>query len=376
MSKDTIYFKRPQSDELPPDAKVLTLPNNTKKVQKMQVSKVIPLVDLVKSDLRLNQLKLLDLYLARINSKMPDERYVCISSRELAMLLHVKKVDAKYMRNLVEGEYDDKGKLIRPGLLGYPVRFDDPQEAHTEVLFSTAKYRKDSDGIYSLILGCSEEARKYIFFEGNIRYLRTKIFYTINLKSKYSYALYYFLLREGFRNKRPRTFMVPIDVLREELHAVEDTYKDFRRFNSLILKPATKEVNEKTDVRFDCNIVKRGKTAVAIQFAVACMLSWNRAVDYIEHDAPYEQGSAAVFAEDQAQQDWEKKLQRRGAVTEKSLIDHYGIEKNASCYDQDAIDKGIENIMAICEMQEDINKMRKKKLREYHALKDEVEMEK
>ena len=354
---------------------MLDFHEDEKKIRKMQISKTDVMANLVKSSLTLNQLKLLDIYLARINSRNPNERFVCISSGDLAKIFHTDHIDPTYMRELVEGKFDKKGKLLKQGLLGYPVHFDDPEEPHAEVLFSTARYRKDQDGIYCLTLGCSEEAKKYIFFEEHIHYLRTKIFFIINLKSRYSYALYYFILSHLY-NRRPGTFEVSVDELRTELHAVEDTYAEFKRFNNLVIKPAVKEVNEKTDIRVDYEVVKRGTKASGIRFRVTCVLTWDRALEYIENGVEYTPGAAAVFAEDQAQQDWEKKLQRRGAVTEKSLIDHYGIEKNASCYDQDAIDKGIENIMAICEMQEDINKMRKKKLREYHALKDEVEMEK
>ena len=356
---------------IPDGTTVLDFPGDEKKFRKMQVSKTDAIRNLVKSSLSLNQLKLLDLYLARINSHNPAERFVRISSGDLKKFFHTSHIDPAYMRALVEGEYDKKGKLVKQGLLGFPVHFDDAVEAHTEVLFSTARYRKDAYGVYCLTLGCSEEAKKYIFFEKGIHYLRTKLHFLINLKSRYSYALYYYILSHLY-NRRPRAFEVSIDDLRTELHAIEGTYKEFKRFHTLILKPAVKEVNEKTDVRVDYEVIKRGTRAVGIRFNVTCVLNWERAVDYLDSGIEYAPGQAELYVDDQAEQDWEDRC-IRGDVTLEEVKQHYGLPQNPSQFLQEEEDNFMAGLDIVRALEHDRKVIINRAQRRYHAQKDESE---
>ena len=367
--KDVFYL---DNEVIAPDEKVWDFHKETDKtIRKMEIQKTIPITNLIRSNLSLIQLKILDIYLARINSRDPQARFVCISSHDLARILRTDHVDPKTMRALVEGEYDDKRRLIRQGLLGYPIHFDDPEEPHTEVLFSTARYRKDEFGVYSLTLGCSEEAKKYIFYEKGIHYIRTKIFFAMNLRSRYSYALYFLILDKLF-SRIPKTFEISIDELRDRLQALDATYVEFKRFNALVLKPATKEVNEKTDVRFDYEVVKRGKKAVGIRFNVVSVLSWKRALDDIENGVPYSRGNAEFYSYDQDAQDWEMKC-LNGNVTREEVMERHNIPQNASSVLLSDVDEYMEEIRKANVLSYESKEIKKKAQRQYHAIKDELE---
>ena len=46
----------------------------------------------------------------------------------------------------------------------------------------------------------------------------------------------------------------------------EDTYKQFKRFNDLVLKRIQKELNKKTECKFQYEPIKKGRSVVAIRF--------------------------------------------------------------------------------------------------------------
>jgi hypothetical protein len=48
----------------------------------------------------------------------------------------------------------------------------------------------------------------------------------------------------------------------------EETYKEYKRFNDLILKKVQKEMHEKTECRFSYEPIKKGRSVVAIQFTL------------------------------------------------------------------------------------------------------------
>jgi len=81
--------------------------------------------------------------------------------------------------------------------------------------------------------------------------MKYQIFYLSilkSLKSKYSMSLYENCKRY---EKIETTGFIEIDEVKKILGAIKPTYKENRRFIQLLLKPAIKEVNEKTDIKVD-----------------------------------------------------------------------------------------------------------------------------
>ncbi len=65
---------------------------NLGSAEKLTVQKSMPLFSLWRSELTLSEFKILDTYLARINSHEPDRRIVEFSKGELEEKLGVKKI--------------------------------------------------------------------------------------------------------------------------------------------------------------------------------------------------------------------------------------------------------------------------------------------
>ncbi|HHH2006443.1 TPA: replication initiation protein, partial [Yersinia enterocolitica] len=82
-----------------------------------------------------------------------------------------------------------------------------------------------------------------------------------SLSSAYSIRIYELL--QQFRSTGDR--MIAIDDFRSML-GLEDKYPDFKILNRSLLKPAIKELNEKSDLSVTVDTVKQGRKVVALHF--------------------------------------------------------------------------------------------------------------
>ena len=220
---------------------------------KLTVQKSKPLFALWQSELTLAEFKILDTYLGRINSHDDEHRTVKFEKGELEELLGVKQLKPQVL--------DDRLKHL---MTTVRIPDEDSKRGFTRIsLFEKAHAEQDDYGVWEAELTCTESAKKYIFDVENITYLRYKLKNIINIKSRYTYIMFLYL----WENKYRGTWEVPLDKLKSLLNCEnEETYKQFKRFNDLILKKVQKEMHEATDIRYDYETVKRGRSVVAVRF--------------------------------------------------------------------------------------------------------------
>ena len=220
---------------------------------KLTVQKSKPLFALWQSELTLAEFKILDTYLGRINSHDDEHRTVKFEKGELEELLGVKQLKPQVL--------DDRLKHLMT-----TVRIPDEnnKKGFTRIsLFEKAHAEQDDYGVWEAELTCTESAKKYIFDVENITYLRYKLKNIINIKSRYTYIMFLYL----WENKYRGTWEIELDELKSMLNCEnEETYKQFKRFNDLILKKVQKEMHEVTDIRYDYETVKRGRSVIAVRF--------------------------------------------------------------------------------------------------------------
>lgn len=222
-------------------------------IDKLVVQKSKPLFALWRSDLTLAEFKILDTYLARIDSHNPDKRTVVFSKGELEEKLGVKKINQQQLDE-------------RLAHLMTTIKIEDNTSKRGFVriaLFEKAIAEQDECGLWQVQLECTRSAMKYVFNIDNIGYLRYKLRCITALKSRQAYILFMFLEQNRFRT--------PFEVELEELKTIlccekEETYKEFKRFNDLVLKRIQKELNEKTECKFRYEPIKKGRSVVAIRF--------------------------------------------------------------------------------------------------------------
>lgn len=222
-------------------------------VNELTVQKSKPLFALWQSELTLAEFKILDTYLGRINSHDDEHRTVKFQKGELEELLGLKQLKPQVL--------DERLKHLMTS-----VRLPDEASRNGFIrisLFEKAYAEQDEYGVWEVELTCTESAKRYIFNIEEIQYLRYKLKNIINIKSRYTYILFLYI----YENKYRGTWEISLKELKELLCCQnEKTYKQFKRFNDLILKKIYKEIHSATDIQYSYETVKKGRAVVAIRF--------------------------------------------------------------------------------------------------------------
>ncbi len=132
-------------------------------------------------------------------------------------------------------------------------------------LFEEASAEQDDYGLWQVKLECTQKAMKYFFNIENLGYLRYKLRCITCLTSRYTYIMFIYLESNRYR----KAWDVSIDELKQVLNCdKEETYKQFKRFNDLVLKKVHKEMLQKTECRYTYTPIKKGRSVVAVHFEV------------------------------------------------------------------------------------------------------------
>lgn len=277
----------PKRNKLPSIPDYIGCGGNT---ENLLIQKSNPLLCLSETGMTLPELKILDVYLSRINSHEPEKRCIRFEKGEFEKLLGntwMHKDDlVKRLKNLFQ--------VIEIADERYPKRIN------CVSLFEKASCEQDENGLWQVELMCTQSAMQYIFNIENLGYLKYRLKSVVNLTSRYSYVLYLFLESNCYR----RNIEIPLDNLKKMLNCTGESYEKFKVFNDRILKNCHKEINEKTDISYTYATIKKGRKVVAISFEVerkpkieTTIESTTMATELPEHKkttivAPSEQGEA------------------------------------------------------------------------------------
>ena len=84
------------------------------------------------------------------------------------------------------------------------------------------------------------------------------------MTSRYSYILYLYLESNRFRG----SWTIQLDDLKKMLCCMADTYSEYKRFSTMVLKKCQKEISKKTDIDFDYVALRRGRKVTGVQFII------------------------------------------------------------------------------------------------------------
>ena len=242
----------PRRKKLPP---VPDITNLGKDPETHVVQKSNPLMSLSETGLTLAEFKILDAYLARIDSHKPEERFVRLEKGEIEKYLGVSKINTPDLEKRIDNLFQT-----------VTIRDNHKARGFTKIaLFEKAVCYQDDDGLWQIDLGASASAMDYIFNVENIGYLRYRLRNVINLTSRYSYVLYLYLEQNRHMHL---SWEIRLDELKSLLRCTAETYSQYKRFNDLILKKCHKELNEKTECHFSYEPVKKGRKVAAIRFTL------------------------------------------------------------------------------------------------------------
>lgn len=220
----------------------------------LEVQKSNPLTALWRSDLTLAEFKILDTYLGRINSHDPDHCTVVFKKGELEKLLGVTKINIRDMKTRLKN-------------LGTPVMIEDHTDKKDRIkcipLFEEITAERGNAEAWQVRMTASRPAMKYFFNIENLGYIHYKLRCITEFQSRQAYIL--FVLLE--KNKNFGSVTIALDELKTVLSCEkEDSYKQYKRFNDLVLKRIQKEINEKTDCKFHYEPIRTGRKVSALRF--------------------------------------------------------------------------------------------------------------
>ncbi len=109
----------------------------------------------------------------------------------------------------------------------------------------------------------SDEIKPYLL-KLHKEFTQYKLSQITTLTSIYAIRLYEMLKKYETIGKR--TFF--IDDLKKKLNITDSEYKQFNDFKKRVLEIAKREINAKTDLKIDFNLIKTGRKFTAIQFVI------------------------------------------------------------------------------------------------------------
>ena len=218
---------------------------------KMLVQKSKPLFYLPYT---LAEYKILDAYLARINSHHPEGRTVIFPRGELERLLEVQRIPREELAKRLD-------------TLLTCIEIPDPSQPRgiTKVnVFEIAQAYPDETGQWQVSLKCTETAAKYIFNIESLGYLNYRLRNIASLTSRYSYLFYLYLRDNKFR----KSWTIQLDELKDLLQCNAPTYSQFKRFHDLVWKKVRTEICEKTDTPFAYELLKKGRSVTGMRITI------------------------------------------------------------------------------------------------------------
>lgn len=148
------------------------------------------------------------------------------------------------------------------------VKKNDDEKDDTEILLrfiEKAEVSKDNGTIKVVI---SDDMKPYLL-QLRKNYTSFELLYTLRFKRKASPRLYEILKSRHYDKLKPYLYEITVEQLRELLDADDKgTYKEYRYFNKMVIKPAVKEINEQTDITVTYTPKRNGKNIESLIFTI------------------------------------------------------------------------------------------------------------
>lgn len=228
--------------------------------KRLVVQKTRYIIDMCRK-LTLSESKLVDCYLAKINSRDPNSKEVELSMRELEDLWNVSELKPSEVRKHIENLMGDT--LLVKG----DVRSKE-KVTQTNFFAETTSFRDDS-GRWVVRLVCTDEALPYIFDIEDLGYVKYELGDVMQFRSKYTYLMFLYILRNAFR----RDWVISIEKLKEHIGAADvERYAEFKFFNSEVLKKTHADILKSGSVVYQYILKKQGRSYSHVEFKVITVL--------------------------------------------------------------------------------------------------------
>lgn len=155
--------------------------------KKLVIQKSKPLLDIVRIGLPLDALKLLDAYLAKIDTYKPDNKTVVFEVKEYEEMLGIQRLRTE----VLDANLD---KLLNHVITLKNTANDEDDDVIKINLFQMARRRINKETrMGEIVLVCNDVAKDFIFKLDDIKYIKYNLEDIIKLNSRYSYTLFLYL---------------------------------------------------------------------------------------------------------------------------------------------------------------------------------------
>ena len=205
------------------------------------------------------ELKLLEVYLSKINPREPEGSTVVFTMKEYGELLGLSHLQYEQASRLVTkfvskaAGFEQEDSKGRKKTVAVPL------------FYSAVCEMDDKLHQYVIRLRCHPDLEPLFFNIADRKYIKYRLRNTVKLKSQYSITLYSLLLDS---KGNPQGWSPTIEELKDQLGVTSDWYKSFRAFRQDILDKAVKEINEVTDLNVDYAKGMKGRKCTSIRFIV------------------------------------------------------------------------------------------------------------
>ena len=207
------------------------------------VEKKNDLNSMVKSDLTVEELKMLSIYLSKINARDTKTRYVKFSLEELQSILGVGKMNTTAL------------SLVTDRLLQHLIYIPLPNGKGVEkfTLFSVCRIMKDKDGSLQVEIDANDNALP-LMFNFKREYFTYKLQNVTNLKSSSQVRMYEILKQYEKIGQRE----LSIEELRNLLAIGEDEYPRWDNLRTRVIDSCQSALEKYTDIKFTYEKGKSG----------------------------------------------------------------------------------------------------------------------
>ena len=232
---------------------------STAKKENMTICKSQPFLALPQTNMTLMELKIFDIYLARINPQDPTIIKVIFTKKELCNVLGIDHINKNELLKCLETLMS---KIVRVERISPNGR----TKTTLIALLSRADLNyadKHFDNLSSIELKCSEDAKKLIYNVDAVGYLRMNLAKVLSFDGRNSYALYQYINQNQFRGH----WDIETEILKEYL-GLKGKYRTIKDFEKRVLIPAKKEIESKTDLHFEYKKLRVGRQIKKISFQI------------------------------------------------------------------------------------------------------------
>ena len=216
--------------------------------------KSVPIMDLCQtSDMPIMALKLIDIWLSKIDPRIPSVRSVVLSPSEVKRILGVSQIRYEYLDAAVSAVLQSTVKMLDPN------NPDDPQKGTIINLFEMTSWNRNGSNKCEITLTCTQAAQKFFYNLDSIQFYRYKLKEIIGLNTRRGYLMFMYIVRNSFREE----WDVDIFQLRKALDINENDYPDDWRFYQKCIVPVIADVNNKTGYSVKCNTVKKSGNMIS-----------------------------------------------------------------------------------------------------------------